>query len=293
MTLARFRVDEGLFGKRVVATSGWDDEISRYILDNNIRELFLNYALGWKGTDLSFLERHPGLNAFSILDWEIKNITPIHLLHDLLFLEVSTYCNTKIDFEKFPKLEDCRLEWRRGCDSLFNCKNLRQLRLNHYPIGSSTPLGGLAGLQHLWLASSGTTSLEGLSSLARLTFLGLSHLRKLKSLAGIETLANLETLDIEGCRHIGSIAQVQNLNNLKNLYIADCGKIQSLKPLARLEKIESVVFYESTDIVDGDLSPLSKLKHLSHVSFRDRSHYSHALVEFPTRSLPGRRGLRP
>jgi hypothetical protein len=40
------------------------------------------------------------------------------------------------------------------------------------------------------------------------------------------------------------------------------------------------LFYESTNIVDGDLSPLTRQKNLSSVSFQDRRHYSHKRLEF-------------
>ncbi len=45
-------------------------------------------------------------------------------------------------------------------------------------------------------------------------------------------------------------------------------------------KLSEVVFYESTNIRDGDLSPLMKHR-LSSVSFQNRRHYSHRREQFP------------
>ncbi len=35
------------------------------------------------------------------------------------------------------------------------------------------------------------------------------------------------------------------------------------------------MFYESTNIIDGDLKPITKLNKLNKVSFQNRKHYTH------------------
>lgn len=63
--------------------------------------------------------------------------------------------------------------------------------------------------------------------------------------------------------------------------LADLGEIASLRPLAWLTKIEKLFLVESTNVADGDLSPLMELPHLDHVSFLDRPHYSPTSADFP------------
>ena len=273
--MTSFLIEEGKCGRRLVVTSSWSDEMKQYILSNPIEELYLNYARGWKGKDLSFLTTFPGLKAFSIIDWNIDDISSIHALHHLRRLEISTYCKTEIDFSQFPALEECSLEWRPKAKSIFSCHTLKHLFLNRYSGVDTSKFSELAELESLSLANAPIRNLYGLESLKKLKFLGLYNLRKLEFLCGIEGLIHLETLEVNGCRSITSIKAVENLFNLRKFHFCDDGDIESLQPLASLTQLKEVLFYESTNIVDGDLSPLKKLKCLSNISFQDRRHYSH------------------
>jgi len=110
--------------------------------------------------------------------------------------------------------------------------------------------------------------------------LRIANLRRLTSLAGIEQLMELEELEIHTCRRVRSINEIGCLPRLRKLHLNNDGDIESFKPLAKLDGLESVAFYESTNVVDGDLSPLLCQKNLSSVSFQNRRHYSHRREEF-------------
>src|ERR1700674_5866381 len=133
------KLEDGEYGRRAVITSKWRSEMSRYLLANDVLELELNYAKGWRGNDLSFLKELPQLRAFKIIDhFGLPDVEPIHYLHELRALDVQTYCKTPIRFSEFPQLEDCGLEWRPKCESLFSCMTLKNLfvnRLNRMMIG--------------------------------------------------------------------------------------------------------------------------------------------------------------
>jgi hypothetical protein len=88
-------------------------------------ELELNHAKGWHGSDLSFLAEMPGLESFEIFDFKIKDIAPIHFLHNLKRFGITTYCSTEIKFSAFPRLESRGLEWRPKAASLFDCTTLK------------------------------------------------------------------------------------------------------------------------------------------------------------------------
>jgi Leucine-rich repeat (LRR) protein len=191
-----------------------------------------------------------------------------------------TYCETEIDFSAFPHLQQCSLEWRRKVTSLFDCVTLKKLFLNRYKGRNAGAFGKLSALESLGILGAPVEDLLGLRNLVHLTYLRLGLLTKLRSLTGIEGLANLEELDINTCRAIGSIDEVGNLRKLKRLFLSNCGRIQSLKPLKNLDGLETVGFVESTNIVDGDLSPLMHQKSLSKVSFQNRRHYSHRREDF-------------
>jgi hypothetical protein len=277
-----FEVEDGKYGPSLVLCSSWQADIAEYILEHQIKELQVNYARGWRGRDLMFLSSVPHLEAFKIIDWNIDDITPIHYLTKLRSLEVSTYCKTEIDFLRFPNLEECALEWRPRAKSLFKCKKLKSLFLNRYTGKDLANFSELLGLESLSIANSPIRNLEGLEPLKRLTFLGLYRLRKLQSISTVSKLSNLEELEINECRAFGTIDGITKLGRLRKLQLLDDGNIDTLAGLDSLENLESFFFYGSTNIVDGDLSPLTKLERLHHLSFRERRHYSHKLGDFRT-----------
>lgn len=160
-----FRIEPGTYGSRVVVTSAWNPGITRYIIENDVKELYLNYAWGWKGNDIAFLNELTNLEAFFILDWTIQDIAPVHFLTHLRFVHINTYCDSQIDFTRFPDLEECFLEWHRGAESVFSCKGLRKLFLNSYGGASSQPFSPLSELRSLSLGSAAIK--EVLRALAR------------------------------------------------------------------------------------------------------------------------------
>jgi Leucine-rich repeat (LRR) protein len=137
------------------------------------------------------------------------------------------------------------------------------------------PFAELRDLCALTLLNAPVRNLDGVRPLRKLRFLRLGNLTRLASLAGIEALTELEELEVHTSPRISSIDPIGSLENVRMLYLNNDGRIESLKPLTKLHRLESVIFYESTDIVDGDLSPLMHQSHLSRVSFKDRPHYSH------------------
>jgi Leucine-rich repeat (LRR) protein len=272
--------ENGTYGRRAVLHGDWSVELAVYLAREGIVELELNQGKGWAGMDLSFLARLPDLMSFEIFDFNIKNIAPIHYLRGLRHLGVTTYCSTPIDFSKFAHLEDCGLEWRPKATSLFECTTLKRLFVNRYKGKDTDAFSKLRGLESLTILNAPIRNLNGLRSLSLLTRLRLGGLRRLASLAGIEDLANLEELDINTCRAVSSIEEVGSLLRLRKFYLNNDGDIASLKPLNKLIGLEDVFFAQSTNIVDGDLSPIMGLKHLCRVGFQNRRHYSHRCQDF-------------
>jgi len=272
--------EQGKYGLRAVLKSAWSDQIAGEIQTRRCLELELNHAKGWVGSDLSFLISCPWLKSLKIIDFKIESVEPVHALHELRALEVMTYCRTELRFSAFSQLEDCALEWRPKAESLFDCFTLKSLFVNRYSGKNLASFSQLENLESLAVLNAPVESLDGIALLRKLRFLRLANLKKLKSLAGVEALTKLEEIEVHTCRQIGSIDEVAALPNLRKLHLNNDGDIASLKPLDAVGRLESVLFYESTNIVDGDLSPLMRQKHLSRVSFQDRRHYSHRREEF-------------
>jgi len=273
-------LEDGKYGRKAVLNMPWSDQLIDYFVQNKVVELELNMAKGWRGVNVAFLAKLTNLKSLDILDLVIHDVSSIHCLHGLKRLQVTTYCSTGIDFSAFPELEDCILEWRAGCDSLFECVTLKKLLISRYKGKTTIPFATLINLESLGILSGPIENLHGLSGLTKLRSLRLGDLRRLTSLTGIEGLANLEELEIDTCRRIQSIKEVGSLSRLKRLGLNNVHDIDSLAPLASLQNLQSLGFVESTNVLDGDLTPLLHLKSLTRLSFQNRRHYSHRREEF-------------
>jgi Leucine-rich repeat (LRR) protein len=281
--------EKGEFGIRCVLAQPWSEPLRRQLHAKRIAELELNDGKGWLGTDVSFLTEFPELRALSILRLPLKSVKSINALHELRRLTVFTYCNTEIRFENFPHLVGCSLEWRPKAISLFDCKTLTYLFINHYQGKGTEQFARLENLESLAILNAPIRDLRGLANLRKLRSLRLAGLSRLGSLSGIQGLTNLEELNIHTCNALRSVTEIESLEALKRLHLNNCGAIESLSPLRSLRNLEFLSFYESTNIVDGDLSPLTENRKLTSVTFQNRRHYSHSL-EGPTRRLKEKHG---
>lgn len=281
MTMSvNYSIDENKYGKEMILHSEWDGSLVDFMQHNNIKGLYLNYAKGWENHDLSFLKKLPFIESLKIIDLNIKDISYIHYLRNLKSLLIDTYDKTEIDFLKFPQLEECMFGWRPKAKTLFECNTLRLVSISNYTSKDTNEFAKLINLESLSIVNSPVADLQGLKNLNKLKFLGLYYLRKLNSLSGIEKLINLEELEINTCRQLTSIKEIGNLTNLKKLQLCNDGNIDTIKPLESLTELESFLFYESTNIQDGDLTPILKMKKLKKIAFQNRKHYTPQREEF-------------
>jgi hypothetical protein len=78
-------------------------------------------------------------------------------------------------------------------------------------------------------------------------------------LRGLERLVDPDELESTGCMAIERTEEVAGLRTLKRLLLNDGGKVESLEPIRGPPELEEVLFYETTRIADGDLTPLTSL----------------------------------
>ena len=272
--------ENGDRGERAVLRSPWSETVYEQIRARRCPELEINYAKGWSGKDVSFVVLLPWLRALKIIDFKIDSVEAIHELHELRALEVVTYCKTPMRFSSFPNLQECGLEWRPKSESLFDCATLTGLFVNRYVGRNLVAFSRLRNLESLRILNAPIETLDGIAALRKLRAVRLANLKKLRSLDGLQFLSALQELEVHTCPRIGSIEEVSALMDLRKLHLNNDGKVESLKPLDAIHRLESVLFYESTNIVDGDISPITRQKNLVRVSFQNRRHYSHKREDF-------------
>jgi hypothetical protein len=274
--------DAGKYGEALVLQGEWDDRFVNLMSRRSCSELVINYAKGFRGPDIAFLEKVPFLTSLVLIAYHLTDISPIHHLHNLRALNLGTRPERcEIDFAQFPLIEDCGFDWRPKARSLFQCRSLRRLWLNRYSGHDCSAFREMAGLRELYLASAPLRSITDLCALSSLHTLGLYYLTKLPSLDGIQSLSELEVLDVMNCRFIPSIEPVRQLTGLRRLILAECGDIASLEPLTGLHELEWFLAWGSTNVADGNWEPLTRLPHLEKITYMNRKHYSHRREEFP------------
>lgn len=272
--------EQGKFGVKATIKTKWKDSLIDLLVNRDIRELELNIGKGWRGKNIEFLKELPHLRSLVIGDLTLELIEPIHYLHELIELELETYSDSPVKFNAFPKLTSCWFEWIKGSDSLFDCRNLKSLGVNNYKKKSSEPFSRLMKLEQLALLNSPVEDLAGLFELKHLKELRIARLSKITDLGQISLLKELKILDIGTCKGIRSVSEVFFLGKLKALFLSNIGDIETLRGIESLTELEQLIFDESTNIVDGDLSPILSLKRLKKISFQNRRHYTHRREDF-------------
>lgn len=282
-----FSVENGDLGPRVTLHDSWSGEAASFLRSQTRCELELNYAKGFKGKDLSFLREFPQLTGVLLTHRTLDDDSPVLALPNLRRLHLHTYAKSPLDFGTLPALQELVLEWRTKVTGLFAHPALEKLFVNSYSGASLEKFGTIVRLRELSLANAKITSIGNLSGLSQLELLGLYNCKKLASCRGVEAVAgSLTRLEADGLLALTDIAPLAALKELECLHLNDNRSIASLEPIRNLSRLREVLFYGSTDIGSGDMSPLLALPALAKVSFQNRPHYSLTL-QAVQRSLSG------
>lgn len=265
-------------GDVLVPTGRWSKKMARAIAQHGIDGLQLNATAGFSERDLDFLE---GLDIrwLLILDGRLDDLSPLaHIGETLEELTISEAGpRARVPLDDLPRLRHLRGDWSLIREALEggSGSKLRQLYVHGYDGADLAAFSHLERVTYLELvAPPCLDSLAGIDALSSLADLRISLAPKLADLDGIESAAKtLEKLEIETCKQIDSLERVGALKRLRELWVADCGEIESLVPLRGLKDLEIFEAWESTRVLDGDLSPLTELTNLRELRMQDRRSY--------------------
>lgn len=284
------KIEKGERGPRMVVAGEWSATLLRQFDEWGCVELELNYAKGWKGTDISFLPmlgQKPVL-CLEIIDWNLDDISPVMSLSSLRRLQLSIYAKTKINFSSFPALEEASLEWNVDHPTLFKHGKIVKVFLNRYSGKDLSKFSPMRQLRSLSLASPKIEVLEG-AVLPHLEALGVYGAKKLKGLGGLRNFPSLRRLELDGSKGVSDLEALSHVPQLQRLSLSNCGPIETLRPASHFSGLQELLFTGTTNILDGNLDEIAKLP-LTHVAFQDREHYSRTLRDFMQRpSTPTRR----
>lgn len=286
-----FRVERAQGVATLVMTGRWSKLAERVLDSGRADGLELNYAKGFKDTDLAFIRPWP-LKRLAILARTIKDVTPIYALSPSLeSLRVECAPTATIDLARLPSLRSLSASWA--------------------PVRSS--IGELAALDDLFLLAYSEVDLHPLRSNSRLVRLRFKDRPRLRSLAGLEALqaiehlgiylaplhditaledhppAGLRELHLESCR-VSALTSVAAAQGLRHLNMSDCGGVESLRPLCGLGHLESLWLYGTTKVLDDDLMPIADLPRLRELRMMSRKSYRPSVEDLQT-IITNRAGL--
>jgi Leucine-rich repeat (LRR) protein len=263
------------------AARKWSPDAQRSLVESGLTYLRLSGYLGWTSKDIGFLKDLKFLERLDLMAPTVKDISPLYELPNLNDLSISGTV-PPIDFGKLPSLRRLALTWSiKKYESLLECTQLQHLSMTHFNQPDLMALVQLRNLEKLDLGYSNFSSLNGIQELQKLRGLGLAVINFLESLAGLEGCSLLRVFVVEKAKMLRDIVALGSLGELRTVGFADCPSLTSIRCLEGLPNLQAVNLLNTTNVADGDLSPLLSLPSLKNASIRDRRHYSHQNAELP------------
>ncbi len=117
-------------------------------------------------------------------------------------------------------------------------------------------------------------SFQGISKLGPIKRLELHYCTKLEIDKGLSEIADdIEWLHINQSKKFTAIDDLFHLRNLKVLCLNNCAPLENLKFLKAFPELVDFRFVD-TNVIDGDLTPLTEHPSLLNVGFLDKRHYN-------------------
>jgi hypothetical protein len=277
--------EKNFSGRAFTAVTGpWSRRDIRELKRSRAEELWLNSSHGFHEPTIDLLADLPPtvVRVHVIARW-INDLEPIYALGGhLKSLSVTTAAGTVLDLARLPALTDLGADWRQVQATIAAAIQLQSLYVEHYREPDLTALATLTALQRLSMKDwPSIKSLHGLQHLTALTDLTIAlgrYLSDIDDLAG-PVGRQLESLNLETCRRISDLRPIAHCSALTYLNLGNIGDVPTVAPLAGLQRLLSLYLYESTNILDGDLSPLLKLSDLNDLRLMNRRHYQPTVNE--------------
>lgn len=267
--------------ERLVIDSSRLKQCIKYIHESNTKNITINGAWGFAGTDINFLhELATELRGLHILEDRV-NYDVINSLHELRFLGFSDNSRDTIDLSNFPKIETLAADHSSRLQGLVNANSLKSLSLTKYnpKAKNVTELSNLTKLKDINLFITNIISLDGIQNFTALNKIHIYRAPKLEQAAALPKLKKLEEIEMESCKTFMDYSALSNVTSLKELKLFKCGDISSLSFIKSLNNLEFFSFW-GTNVLDGNLTWLEDIKDDHYVSFDNKRHYNHKVEDF-------------
>lgn len=269
-----YRIEQSSIGSTLVVTDTWNADAAAVVRAGRVDGLDLNYAKGFKDTDLAFIEDWP-IKRVSLLARTVKDLGPLYRLADTIEVLSVESAPVELDLGRFPRLTDLSAQWPQMAGTLSECPLLESLYIGSYGGDDLTPLRHNAELSKLRMKDRPALhSLAGLGKLQRLRHLGIYMAARLEDFTALEDIELLNELHLEACRSLRDLAPIAAHRSLAILNAAECGDVTSLRPLVGLDQLETIWMFGDTRVLDDDLSPLASLPRLIDLRLKGKESYT-------------------
>ncbi|NJA06618.1 leucine-rich repeat protein [Methylococcaceae bacterium WWC4] len=229
--------------------------------------------IGFKGHDLSFL--YDIDDQFGLVLPVSKGFLcqEIVLIKSLKFLAIGGKDREVLDFSDLSNLESLAITWIRGDKLPKAGPHLKELSLRECSLKSKdfNELPEYISLEKLRMVGGNIVSLSGIEKYKLLRKSEFYYMRNLKDISALNQCDEVDELHFEGCKKIANIQCLEKCENLRTLKYIDCGEIQSLSILNSFKALDFFAFVK-TDVIDGDMTPLFRLKYAGFLNKRSYSH---------------------
>ncbi len=189
-------------------------------------------------------------------------------------LSVEAAPGARLDLSALSSLVAIAGDWALLGPTIETCRGLRTVSTWSFPEPTLLALGRLRNLVDLTVAGAPSLrSLGGVEAMTKLVGLRIFRAPKLEGIESIRALTLLEDVQFEDCSLLYGLGDLAHLKDLRFLSFSDCGPVDSVRPLEDLKSLEVLHLWGSTRIVDGDLSPLTRLPRLRELRIRPRREY--------------------
>lgn len=252
-----------------------------FINQHNIKNIYS------QDYDISYLKECPRVE-FVVLSKEAYNLDVLYQLENLKGLVLATD-DLEFDFSKLSnKFSTLFTSYESKNKTWLNSVTITGLSFSDFRTLNLNFLSKLTNKDNLKFFEIGFSyakfqSLKGIENIANIESLILNYCRQLKDISDIYQLKKLRFLrlsDNPKCREI----DYTKFTNLEELYLVDTERTESykIKSIDFIQKLKKLKVFETDyNILDGDLTPLLRLKHSD--IFQDRKHYNLKKCDLPSK----------
>lgn len=264
---------------RITWVSPFNAEIVEKALESNtIDGIGLSPHYGFKG-DVALLKRFPQFKGIVVTNVACLDVDYLSAFPNIRFLSLGGERKSEVDFRVFHQLVDLRINWHRD-DILPNESSLLEsLYIKGFnPKNKNlTSLPSFTNLHGLELVQSNIVTLDGIHRISKLTDVDISFCKNLESVAALGSTGVMR-LHLESCNKISDLTELVRCRKLRSIKMSGCGNLASLHFLNKFPALEEFRFVKM-DVLDGDMTPLLRLKS---IGFIDKRKYSHTNKEIAT-----------